>query len=101
MDYEVADMTLNIVAGLRYEQTDVTSSSNQFLPTQIIWEADNDFLPVLGSTVETIKDENDYSNFLPSIDFTLNVNADIKARASFSKTLARPSYEQLFQSTSI
>ncbi|WP_259365756.1 TonB-dependent receptor [Colwellia sp. MB02u-6] len=101
MDYDVADMTLNIVAGLRYEQTDVTSSSNQFLPTQIIWEADNDFLPVLGDTVETIRDENDYSNFLPSIDFTLNVNDDIKARASFSKTLARPSYDQLFQSTSI
>jgi TonB-dependent receptor len=101
MDFEVGDMPLNIVAGLRYEQTDVTSSSIQFLPTQIIWEADNDFLPVLGATVETIRDENDYSNFLPSIDFTLDVNDEIKARASFSKTLARPSYDQLFQSTSI
>ncbi|NQZ81548.1 MAG: TonB-dependent receptor [Colwellia sp.] len=101
MDYDIADMTLNIVAGLRYEQTDVESSSNQFLPTQIIWEADNDFLPVLGSTIETLTDKKDYSNFLPSIDFTLNVNSEIKARASFSKTLARPSYDQLFQSTSI
>jgi len=101
MDYDIADMTLNIVAGLRYEQTDVESFSNQFLPTQIIWEADNDFLPVLGSTIETISDKKDYSNFLPSIDFTLNVNSDIKARASFSKTLARPSYDQLFQSTSV
>jgi TonB-dependent receptor len=101
MDYDVADMTLNIVAGLRYEQTDVTSSSNQFLPTQIIWEADNDFLPVLGDSIETLRDEKDYSNFLPSIDFTLNVSSDIKARASFSKTLARPSYDKLFQSTSI
>jgi len=101
MDYDVADMTLNIVAGLRYEQTDVTSSSKQFLPTEIIWEADNDFLPVLGSTIETISDTKDYSNFLPSIDLTLNVTSDIKARASFSKTLARPTYDQLFQSTSI
>jgi TonB-dependent receptor len=101
MDYEIADMTLNVVAGLRYEQTDVTSSSKQFLPTEIIWEADNDFLPVLGTTLETISDDNDYSNFLPSIDLTLNVTSDIKARASFSKTLARPSYDKLFQSTSI
>jgi TonB-dependent receptor len=101
MDFELGDMPLNVVAGLRYEQTDVTSSSLQFLPTQIIWEADNDFLPVLGSSVETLTDENDYSNFLPSIDFTLDVNDEIKARASFSKTLARPSYDQLFQSTSI
>ena len=101
MDYDVADMTLNVVAGLRYEQTDVTSSSVQFIPTQIIWEADNDFLPVLGSSVDTITDKNDYSNFLPSLDLTLNVTDEIKARASFSKTLARPSYEQMFQSTSI
>jgi TonB-dependent receptor len=101
MDYDIADMTLNIVAGLRYEQTDVTSSSIQFLPTQIIWEADNDFLIQLGSTVQTISDKNDYSNFLPSLDLTLNVNEEIKARASFSKTLARPSYDQLFQATSI
>ena len=101
MDYDIADMTLNIVAGLRYEQTDVTSSSNQFLPTQIIWEADNDFLVQLGSSMQTISDDNDYTNFLPSIDFTLNVNDEIKARASFSKTLARPSYDQLFQATSI
>jgi TonB-dependent receptor len=101
MDYEIADMNLNIVAGLRYEKTDVTSSSNQFLPTQIIWEADNDFLPVLGTSIETISDEKDYSNFLPSIDFTLDVTSDIKARASFSTTLARPSYDQLFQSTSV
>ncbi len=101
MDFELASMPLNVVAGLRYEQTDVTSSSNQFLPTAIIWEADNDFLPVLGASIETIKDENDYSNFLPSLDLTLDVNEEIKARASFSMTLARPSYDQLFQSTSI
>jgi TonB-dependent receptor len=101
MDYEIGDMPLSIVAGLRYEQTDVTSSSVQFLPTQIIWEADNDFLPVLGSSVETISDKNDYSNFLPSLDLALDVSDDLKARASFSKTLARPAYDQLFQSTSI
>jgi len=101
MDYDIADMRLNIVAGLRYEQTDVTSSSNQFLPSQIIWEADNDFLIQLGSSMETISDKNDYSNFLPSIDFTLDVTEDIKARASFSQTLARPSYDQLFQATTI
>ncbi|MFT4939793.1 MAG: TonB-dependent receptor [Paraglaciecola sp.] len=101
MDFYLGDMNLNVLAGLRYEQTDVTSSSIQFLPTQIIWEADNDFLPVLGSSVETIRGEHDYSNFLPSIDFTLDVTSEIKARASFSKTLARPSYDNLFQSTSI
>lgn len=101
MDFEVQDMTLNVVAGLRYESTDVTSSSNQFLPTEIIWEADNDFLPVLGTTLETLTDEKDYTNVLPSLDLTLDVTDDIKARASFSQTLARPSYDQLFQSTSI
>jgi TonB-dependent receptor len=101
MDFELGDMPLNVLAGLRYEQTDVTSSANQFVPTSIVWEDDNDFSVKLSSDVVNFVEENDYSNFLPSIDFTLDVNDDIKARASFSKTLARPSYDQLFLSTTV
>ena len=101
MDYEVAGMPLNIVAGLRYEQTDVTSTSNQLVPLEIIWESDNDFKTIPSTTSQSLVAEHDYSNLLPSIDFTLDVSDEIKARASFSKTLARPAYSQLFNSTTV
>lgn len=101
LDYEISDMPLNIVAGVRYEQTDVTSTSNQVVPLQIVWESDNDFRTDLSTGSEDLAAEHDYSNFLPSIDLTLDVNDDLKARASFSKTLARPAYNQLFNSTTV
>lgn len=101
MDYELGEMPLNIVAGLRYEQTDVTSTSNQLVPLQIIWESDNDFLVQPSTTSQNLVAEHDYSNVLPSIDFTLDVSDEIKARASFSKTLARPAYNRLFNSTTV
>ncbi|NQY36384.1 MAG: TonB-dependent receptor [Alteromonadaceae bacterium] len=101
MDYEFAGMPLNIVAGVRYEKTDVTSTSNQLVPLEIIWESDNDFKVIPSATSESLIAEHDYANFLPSIDFTLDVTDEIKARASFSKTLARPAYNQLFNSTTV
>lgn len=100
-DYDVADMPLNVLAGLRYEKTDVDSSSNQIITENILWDSDNDFIQVLGSGVDTIVDDHSYTNLLPSLDLTLNVSDDIKARASFSKTLARAAYNQLFQATAI
>lgn len=101
MDYEIGDMLLNVVAGLRYEQTDVTSTSNQIVPLRIVWESDNDFRVDASDTTQSLVAEHDYSNFLPSLDLTLDVTDDIKARASLSKTLARPAYNQLFNSTSV
>jgi TonB-dependent receptor len=101
MDYDIGDMSLNINAGIRYEQTDVTSTSNQIVPLQIIWESDNDFLVQPSATSQSLVAEHDYSNFLPSLDLTLDVTDDVKARASFSKTLARPAYNQLFNSTTV
>jgi TonB-dependent receptor len=101
MDYEIGQMPLNIVAGLRYEKTDVTSTSNQLVPLSIVWESDNDFKVNPSDTSESLVADHDYTNLLPNIDFTLDVNDEVKARASFSKTLARPSYDQLFNSTTV
>lgn len=99
--YEVGDMPLSIVAGLRYEKTDVTSTSNQIVPLRIVWESDNDFRTDLSESSEAISAEHDYSNFLPSLDLALDVTDEFKARLSISKTLARPAYNQLFNSTTV
>jgi TonB-dependent receptor len=100
-DYYIGDMELNVLAGLRYEKTDVTSSSNQVITESIDWLSDNDFITNLSAGVDAIVDKNDYTNLLPSLDLTLNVRDDIKARFSYSKTLARPAYDQLYQATAL
>lgn len=98
---EVGGMDLGILAGLRYEQTDVTSTSNQLVPDRIVWQSDNDFQVLPSEDVEALVSDHDYSNLLPSIDFTLDVSDDVKARFSVSKTLARPAYDRLFSSTTV
>jgi TonB-dependent receptor len=88
-----------VVAGLRYEKTDVTASALQSLPVAIRWTADNDFTVDSSSTIVSQMYKSDYDNWLPNIDISWNVHDDLIARASFSKTIARAAYSQLYATT--
>ena len=101
MDGEVGGMPLNVVVGARYEKTDVTSTANQRVPTDIVWLSDNDYNLVLGNEVVQLSADHTYENFLPNIDLALNITDDLKARASYSVTLARPAYDQLYSATGV
>ncbi|MES1199130.1 MAG: TonB-dependent receptor [Pseudomonadota bacterium] len=90
-----------LVAGLRYEKTDVQSSSIQAVPNAIKWNSDNDFSlnypsgPGVAVTVDS-----SYHNTLPSIDFSYELQDNLIARASYSKTIARADFGNLFAATS-
>jgi len=99
MDGEFAGMATHLTLGLRYEYTDVDSTANQSVPESIIWESDNDFRQVPSSDALAVTDSYSYNNFLPSLDFSIDLRDDLKGRVSFSQTLARPTYDKLFQST--
>lgn len=90
-----------VVAGLRYEKTNVTASALQSVPTAIRWTADNDFATDFGSGVVTLSSEADYSNWLPNLDISWNVRDDVTLRASFSKTIARPAYSNMYATTTV
>ncbi|WP_075185796.1 TonB-dependent receptor [Teredinibacter haidensis] len=95
-DGEIAGMTYNVLAGVRWETTDVTSSAQLVPSAEIIWQSDNDFTITTADIVEPLRQEGSYDNVLPSIDFSLDVSDDIKARASYSWTIGRPDYGYLF-----
>ncbi|MDN4501521.1 TonB-dependent receptor [Alteromonadaceae bacterium BrNp21-10] len=101
MDGEIGGMPANVVIGLRYEKTDVDSSAQQQVPSNIIWLSDNDYQLELGNDTVELSGDYSYENLLPNIDFSVDITDDLKARASFSQTLARPSYSQLFSATSV
>jgi len=100
LEGEVADMPIQVVAGLRYEQTDVESTSIQSVPLAKVWTSDNDFIEVLGPDQQAVTQTYDYDNLLPNIDVSMDVNDNLKARVSFSKTLARAPYSNMFVNTS-
>ncbi len=95
---DIAGLPATLVAGLRYEKTKSNSTSPIVLPQAIIWTADNDFNQTISANVTTITGSGRYDNFLPSIDFSIEPMENLVARASFSKTLARAEYNDLFAS---
>ncbi len=101
MDGELGGFETNLVVGARYEKTDVESISLQTVPLQINWVSDNDFRMVLGDDTEALSQKHSYEAFLPNIDFSINLTDDLKARASYSMTLARPAYNQMYTATTV
>ena len=100
-DGEIGGMATQTVVGLRYEQTKVKADAQQNVVDQIVWQSDNDFGPVFGTELTPLSDSADYSNWLPNIDFAVEVTDSLKVRASVSQTIARPAYNNMFMTTAV
>lgn len=98
---EFMDRELQINGGLRYEQTDVSASALQPVPTRVLWTADNDFVIDYGAGQENVSGEGHYHHLLPNIDFRLGVTDDVVARLSYSQTIGRVPYSNLFAATTV
>ncbi|MEJ0061477.1 MAG: TonB-dependent receptor [Terricaulis sp.] len=83
-------------AGVRYEDTEVNSSTVQSIPALIRWTADNDFVRVNSGATQNLTGEGAYTHILPNIDFSVDATDDLVLRASFSKTIGRPAYNNLY-----
>jgi TonB-dependent receptor len=100
-DGEIGGLQTQTVVGVRYEQTKVTATALQNVVDHFVWTSDNDFNAVFGTELETLRDDADYSNWLPNIDFSVGLNDSMKIRASVSQTIARPQYNNLFMTTNV
>ncbi|MBL8548803.1 MAG: TonB-dependent receptor [Hyphomonadaceae bacterium] len=90
-----------MVAGVRYENTETTSTSVITPTSLIVWSADNDFNSRTASTSSPVSEDGSYSNVLPAFDFSMDITDDIVGRVSWSKTLARTDYANLFANTQV
>ncbi|WP_454717386.1 TonB-dependent receptor [Caulobacter segnis] len=93
---ELAGMPATLVTGVRYEQTKVTSVSAVRTPTAIVWTSDNDFRIDTAATYSPLSGKGKYNNLLPSLDFQVDLRDDVVGRFSFSRTIARPDFGNLF-----
>ncbi len=92
---QLAGLELDIVAGLRYEQTKQTSSSDTPPLDYYVWQSDNDFTPVSKAAGTATVAKNNYDALLPNLDLSTKLTDDLVTRFSFSKTIARPGLGQL------
>ena len=92
---------VRILAGVRYENTDVTVTAFQNIPTGLRWDQKNNFSVVQGTAVQPYAVKSHYSNLLPSLDMAMNITDDFIGRMSFSVTNARPQYSSMYATTGV
>ncbi len=98
---ELGGMKTNFLVGLRYETTDVDSSSLVRPPAYLLWQDNNDFQTAYGDNqLQPFNVTASYDNLLPSFDFDISLRDDLKARFSASQTIARAPYGNLSASVS-
>lgn len=100
MEGSLGGLETNILVGLRYETTDVTSTSDMLVPTHLRWQDNNDFEVRRQAQTTPFSAKASYDNLLPSIDFDVKFTDDIVGRASYSKTIARTGFGNLASSAS-
>ena len=69
------------------------------MPTRIRWTADNDFVIDFSPTPQAVAGSGDYNHLLPNIDIKMDVTDNLVARMSYSETIGRAPYNNLFAST--
>jgi TonB-dependent receptor len=92
LKFDMGAMPSNLIVGARYEQTDIAAINLQLIPTALLWQDDNDFQVVRSTTFTPVSDGGSYKNFLPNLDFDIGLSDSLKARFSYSKTIARAGY---------
>ena len=93
--WDVGYRPANLVAGLRYEKTDIVSRALVPIATGTQWVAANEFGIIFGSEQDFTELEGSYEHWLPAIDFDIEVRDGMIFRASYSETITRPSYADI------
>jgi len=94
MATEWGEMPVDMRLGLRYEQTDVVSDALAPNYTKLVWTGGNEIALISDGKTYT-QGKGDYDYFLPNFDFSIDLVEGLKARASLSRTLARPRFTDI------
>lgn len=98
-EFEIAGRPSNVLVGVRYEETELTSTARLRKPLYRPWQDNNDFQVMIwddaaGKVPYDV--DNEYSNTLPSLDFDIQLRDNLVGRLSASKTISRPNYGNLY-----
>jgi TonB-dependent receptor len=94
MEFEIAEKPVHLIVGVRYEDTDITSTT--LLPDieSIAWVSANEFSISRGDAL-FYEGKGNYDHVLPSIDFDIELTDDLVFRASYSESISRAAYGNL------
>ncbi|MGH8074435.1 MAG: TonB-dependent receptor [Lysobacter sp.] len=87
-------MPVHAAVGVRYEQTDVTSSALVPIATGMVWNGANEFSVQFGEPDFTTL-EGDYDYWLPSIDLSVDLTDEMVLRGSYGESIGRPLWNHI------
>ena len=93
--FDIGVMPATLVAGVRYEKTDVESKALVPIPVGTQWVANNEYGLIFSTDQDFTELTGKYEYWLPSADFSLNLTDNLIARLSYGKTITRPGYDQI------
>ncbi len=89
-EFDVADYPVQVNAGLRYEETDVTSRVLQQVPTAVWWKGGSEWhTQYLPGEDNTLSLTGEHDVFLPMLDIRVDLTDDLVSRVSWGKTITR------------
>ena len=95
LNFDIGNMNSNLRVGMRYETTDVTSSSLTPVPLRIEWASANEYFIIFSDQQDFTTSEGDYDNWLPNIDWNVSIRDDLIVRASYSQTIGRQAWDDI------
>ncbi len=98
---EWGDYMYRLQVGLRYEETDVFSSATSRNYTRVDWVGATEWIAIDDGVEVPSSLKGKYDVLLPSLDFDVDLNDDMKVRYSYSETIARAPYGSLLGNLSI
>ncbi|MGJ8680580.1 TonB-dependent receptor [Paraglaciecola sp.] len=105
MDFvtEFNDFPIDINVGVRFEDTDVTASSNTTLPANLVYLSDEEIRGVFpaGGQASTDTLTGGYTEFLPNLDINVEFSEDLVGRFAYSRTLTRSDVTAIAPATNI
>lgn len=100
-DGEIGDMLYDVHFGIRYEKTDIESTSAVPTYNGAQWEGDTEIVLQATGIREFQTQKGDYNHTLPSFNFNLEVTEDVKLRIAYSETIGRAAYGDLKGGTTV
>lgn len=88
--FDIGRFPVQINAGLRYEETDVTSLVRQRVEQQVNWESASEWITQYQQGQDTFLEQTGMHDvLLPMFDVKVDVTDDVVARFSWGKTISR------------
>jgi iron complex outermembrane receptor protein len=87
-EFDVAGLPVSLNAGIRYEETDVTSRVLQNIPTAVWWKGGSEFLTqYAGESIRVVEGGHDL--LLPMLDIRVDITDELIGRVSWGKSITR------------